>query len=349
MSQHKPVEINGNFGFGTMSMTWTPKPPATEQSIASLKHVVDTHGVTLINGGEFYGADYANLKLLKEFLAQNTDEYNSKLTVSIKGAVDTTTLAPDGSKESVARSIENVISYFPGDPSKRPKILFQIARRDLATPYEETVGHIAEYVKAGKIDGISLSEVGSDSIRKAASVFPISCVELELSLLCQDLIHNGVLETLSELQIPIIAYSPLCRGYLTDHCADTSDTFLENLPKGDIRVALIDKFSKDNFDHNISLIKALQQYAKTKKNTTLESLALSWIVNLSGAKEYEGIKNVTKIVPIPSGSTTEKIDKNLSNTIELTDPEMKEISEIVNSIGVKGYRYNEHLEKFNFA
>lgn len=347
MSYH-PVKIDGNFGFGTMSMTWTPKPPPTEQSIASIKHVIDVHGVTFLNGGEFYGPDAANLKLLKEFLSKNSDEYNRNLTVSIKGGVNLAKLLPDGSKESISRSIDNVISYFPSDPTKRPKILFEIARRDFSVPYEETVGYIAEYVKAGKIDGISLSEVGSESIRKAASVFPISCVELELSLLCQDLLHNGVLETLSELQIPIIAYSPLCRGYLTDYCADNADTYLKDIPEGDVR-GHIDKFSKENYEHNIKLIKALQVYAKTKKNTSLEALALSWILNLSGAEEYEGIKNVTKIIPIPSGSTTEKIDKNLSNTIKLTVQDMSDISEIVNSIGVKGYRYNEHHEKLNFA
>lgn len=88
------------------------------------------------------------------------------------------------------------------------------ARVDPNTPIEETIGYIAEYVKAGKLGGISLSEVGANSIRKAAGVHKISAVEVEFSLFCTDILDNGVAKACAELNIPIVAYSPLGRGFL---------------------------------------------------------------------------------------------------------------------------------------
>lgn len=345
---YKAVEFNGTMGFGTMSMTWTPTPPSTESSIDTLKYVTGEKGIELINGGEFYGPDLVNLKLIRKFLDANSGDINKQLVISIKGAIDTVSLSPDGSKASVVRSIDRLVEYFPVDLANRPKILFEIARVDPNTPYEETVGYIADYVKAGKIDGISLSEVGVGSITKATSVFPVSCVELELSILCQDLLHNGVLEELSKRQIPIIAYSPLCRGFLTDTHVKNQDTYFDNLHPHDIKLH-IDKFSKKNFGHNMKLVNALYDFAHDKKNTTLESLALSWIVAISGRANFNGIEKVTRILPIPSGSTKEKIDKNLDNIIELTDADLAEIAAISNAYPVQGYRYNKDHEKLTFA
>jgi pyridoxine 4-dehydrogenase len=88
------------------------------------------------------------------------------------------------------------------------------ARVDLDVPIEETVGYIADYVKAGKIGGISLSEVSEQSIRKAHKVHPISAVEVEFSLWSTDILDNGVAAACAELGITIIAYSPLGRGFL---------------------------------------------------------------------------------------------------------------------------------------
>lgn len=348
--EFSPVVIPGKFGYGTMSLTWKPTPIPTEQSLDSLKFIIEHEdfGTKFLNAGEFYGPDDINLKLMKQFVDGNSDATNRDLIISIKGGLDGATLIPDGSKESIKRSIENIISYFPSDPSKRPKLLFESARVDPKTPYDETIGYIAEYVKNGKIDGISLSEVGINSIRKAHSVFPISCVELELSLMCQDLIENGVLEELSKLQIPIIAYSPLLRGVLTDHAVESGERFLKDMEPGDVRSHL-DKFSEENYKQNLKLAKKLYEFAHDIKKTSLESLALSWIVALSGRKEYKGIKNLTRILPIPSGSTREKIEKNFSNLVELSDDDMEQIDKICQNNKVVGYRYNKDIEFLNFA
>lgn len=340
---YQSVPLAGEFGFGTMSLTWTPEPVPFEKAFVTIKHSLDKYNIRTINGGEFYGPDLINLKLLGEFWATFASEYPD-LVVSIKGAVDTTTLAPDGSKESIEKSVNNILKYFPKE-SKRPKLIYEVARVDPNVPYEKTIEYIAAHVKAGDIDGISLSEVGSESIKKGLSVFPISCVELEFSLMCQDIAENGILELLSEHQIPVIAYSPLCRGFLTDSTANDPDAFhkLINRP-GDFRGHL-GKFKGDNFQTNVKVVQKLQEFAHSK-NITLECLALSWIVSVSKLDNFKGIKKVSKIFPIPSGSTTEKVDKNLGHIVKLTTDDLDKIKQITDVHVVVGERYNEDHADF---
>jgi pyridoxine 4-dehydrogenase len=343
MSSHieQIVEIPGKFGFGTMSLTWTPKPKPIDEQINILKFVSD-YGIKFLNGGEFYGENDVNLKLFQKFLAGNTPEVNRQLVVSIKGGFGPT--GPDGSKEGVSRSIDNILSYFPADIKNRPKLIFEMARVDVKVPYEQTLGYINEYVKSGKLDGISLSEVGVGSIQKAISIASISCVELELSLFTQDILNNGILQILSEHNITVIAYSPLARGLLTDYTVENPDTFLDNVPDGDFKKST-GRFQPDNFKHNLHLLKLLYNFAHDVKKVSLESLALSWIVSLSQRKNFRNFKQVSKIVPIPSGSTPEKITKNLSNIVELTDDDLKTIDDFCTQHPVKGLRYDENHEK----
>lgn len=341
---YQPVPLHGDFGFGTMSLTWTPEPVPFEKAFATIKHALDTHNIKILNGGEFYGPDDINLKLIGQFWEKYGAEYPD-LVVSIKGAIDVPKLAPDGSKASIDRSVTNVASYFPADKAKRPKLLFEIARVDPNVPYEETIGYIAEHVKSGVIDGISLSEVGSGSIEKAASVFPISCAEVEFSLMCQDILDNGVLETLSKHGIPVVAYSPLCRGYLTESTASDPELFRKSINRpGDMR-GHFGKFAPANFDNNLKVVQKLQEFAH-KKNTTLEALALSWNTSIGGLGSYNGINNVSKVISIPSGSTPEKIDKNLGAIQRLSEEDLAEIKAITDSNEVVGARYHEGHQDF---
>ena len=341
-TNYQTVKLDDKFGYGTMSLTWTPNPPPFEQSIETIKYVTTSDtGTKLLNAGEFYGMEdkELNLKLIKQFLESNDPKLNSELVISIKGGVKEN-LAPDGSKEGVSKSIENIISYFPQDKTVRPTLIFEAARVDPTVPIAETISYIADYVKQGKIDGISLSEVGAQSIAKASNEFPISCVEVEFSLLCQDIVNNGILEECSKRNIPLIAYSPILKGFLTDYAVDHADTFLSLLHDNDIRKHM-DKFSPENFEHNMVLVKELHKFAHTKKNTSLESLSLSWILKISEISNFEGIKQVTKILPIPSGSTKERINKNFGEIVDLTDDDLAEIQKICKSHEVKGGRYNE--------
>lgn len=343
-----PVRLNlpDAVGYGSMSLTWRPSPLPLDEAVTVLNYVTKKYGVRSINGGEFYGPDNLNLKLLKKFLESNEPDFNRQLVICIKGAMDIAKGKPAGSDEGVKKSVENVLSFFPADIG-RPKLIFEAARVDPEVPYEATIASISEYVKKGLLDGISVSEVGIHSIAKADDVYPITSVEVELSLLTRDILFNGVLKECSERNIPIVAYSPLHRAVLTDHTVENGDKFLASLPEGDLRRHL-DRFSRENFDANFVLVQELYEFAH-KKGMSLENLALSWILKLSGRENFDGIKKVCKIIPIPSGSSTSKIDKNFTRAAELSDKEFEEINSICDKRKIQGRRYNVHHAPLEFA
>ncbi|CAH2355278.1 putative pyridoxal reductase [[Candida] railenensis] len=336
------VPINDKVGFGTMSLTWKPTPPPLEVSAKSIDFVTKKYGVKFLNGGEFYGLDNINLKLFQEFFKVSSTP-TSELIVSIKGGYSGVKVV--GTKEVVSKSIENIVSYFPpvGDKN-RPKILYEQSRVDPEVPYADTIGYIYEYVKSGQIDGISLSETSAETIAIAADEAPISGVEVEFSLISQDIVSNGVLAEATKRGIPIIAYSPLGRGLLTDYMVENNAKFLDDIPKGDMRHRF-DRFAPENFKHNLKLIKKLYDFAHEKKGISLEALALSWITSVSGSTGFAGFGKIGQIIPIPSGSTPEKIESNFGHLIKLTEEDLNEIQAITSENNVQGLRYNAHMEK----
>lgn len=163
------------------------------------------------NGGELYGSPERNsLHLLNEYFTKYPEDAD-KVVLSIKGGTIPNQLVPDSGRSNVKRSIDECLKLLDG---KKFLDLFECARYDGKTPLEETIGTIAEYVKAGKVGGISMSEVNAETIRKAHAIHPISAVEVEFSLFATDILTNGVADTCAELGITIVAYSPLGRGFL---------------------------------------------------------------------------------------------------------------------------------------
>lgn len=169
------------------------------------------HGANAWNGGEIYGSPERNsLHLLNEYFTKYPGDAD-KIVLSIKGGFAPGQMFPDGSEKNVRRSIDECLKVLDG---KKFLDLFECARLDPKTPIEITIGTIAEYVKAGKIGGISLSEVNAQTIRRASKAHKISAVEVEFSLWATDILENGIAQACAELDIPIIAYSPLGRGFL---------------------------------------------------------------------------------------------------------------------------------------
>lgn len=194
----------------TTGLTWRETPPPNSQSFETLRASIST-GCNNWNGGQFYGTPERNsLHLFNEYFTKYPEDAD-KVVISIKGGLDQSTGKIDGTKAGVQRSIDNCLEVLDG---KKFLDLFELGRVDLNVPLEETVGYMAEYVKAGKLGGISLSEVGPQSIRKAHAVHPVSAVEVEFSLYATEILENGVAATCAELGIPIIAYSPMGRGFL---------------------------------------------------------------------------------------------------------------------------------------
>ncbi|EDK37642.2 hypothetical protein PGUG_01740 [Meyerozyma guilliermondii ATCC 6260] len=333
------VQLNDKISYGTMSLTWRPEPMSPDDAAEMIHYVVSKHGVKFLNGGEFYGPDNANLKAFQRYFEKYNSPKNKELVVSIKGALDPKTLSPDGSKESIDKSVKNVLAHFPLE--NRPKILFETARVDKNIPIETTLSYINEYIQQGLLSGVSLSETGGKTVLKALKVANISCVELELSFFTRDILEDGVLKVCSDNNIPIIAYSPVCRGMLTDYAVEHADELYEATRK-DMR-SWMDRFSEENYRANIAACKKLYDFAHDVKKTSLEALALSWILKVSEAKNLWGIEKVCKIIPIPSGSTKEKADMNFGHLVEITDAEFEELEKIYESTRLQGGRANAHL------
>ena len=172
-------------------------------AIAAMKTAV-INGAIFWNGGTFYGPANANsLQLLNAYFTKYPEDAN-KVVISIKGPIK-------GDERSVRQTVDECLKVLDG----RKKLdMFQCARVDPKTPIEETIGLLAQYIKEGKLSGIGLSEPKAEIIRRAAAVHKIAAVEVEFSLFALEMTQNGVAATCAELGIPIIAYSPLGRGFL---------------------------------------------------------------------------------------------------------------------------------------
>ncbi|KAH6838892.1 NADP-dependent oxidoreductase domain-containing protein [Alternaria alternata] len=315
----------GPVGYGLMGLTWRQNPPPAEQSYEAMRTALSL-GANNWNGGELYGSPERNsLHLLNEYFTKYPGDAE-KVVLSIKGGLKKGEMAPDGSRENIRRSIDECLKVLDG---KKSLDLFECARVDPKTPIEETVGYIAEYVKEGKLGGISLSEVGPQSIRKAHAAHPISAVEVEFSLWSTEILENGVAATCAELGIPIIAYSPLGRGFLTGkykkHEDIEPDSMLHHFPR----------FQPDVFDENIKLLNAVEDMAKVKGATPAQ-IALGWVLAQSGAK------GMPTIIPIPGATTSERIQEN-TKPAQLNDEEKKALDEILKRFAPTGSRYPESM------
>ncbi|KAK7206628.1 NADP-dependent oxidoreductase domain-containing protein [Myxozyma melibiosi] len=323
----------GPLGFGLMGFTWRPVVTPDEQAFATMKRAIEL-GATFFNSGEFYGtADPTdNLQLVNRFFTKYP-EYADKVCLSVKGGADLKTLAPDGRPEAVRASVMNTLKYLGG---VKKLDIFECARVDPKVPIETTIGALKEMVDEGLFSGISLSEVGAATIRRAAAVTKIEAVEIEYSLFCVDAANNGVLEACAELKIPVVAYSPLGRGILTGAIKSNAD-----IPEGSI-LKHFEQFSDENLPLNLKLADAVFTMAK-KIGCTPAQLALAWI-----KKHEEKMPGLT-IIPIPGSTTPERVNENLAEIKPLSDENFSELNEIVKSIEIKGGRYFSHAAALLWA
>ncbi|KAJ5185631.1 hypothetical protein N7491_006499 [Penicillium cf. griseofulvum] len=312
----------GPIGYGTMRMTWNPQPPSEEVCFETLNTSLDL-GANFWNAGELYGTpEYNSLHLLNKYFTKYP-ENAEKVVLSVKGGLKVGSLVPDCSEENVRRSVDECLRLLDG---KKKLDIFECARQEPNVPVEETVRVLAEYVKEGKIGGIGLSEVDAKTIRRAHKVHPIAVVEVEMSLWSTDILHNDVAKTCAELDIPVIAYSPLGRGVLTG-----AVTSLADIPEHDFRRHMT-RFQEAHFEHNLKLINEVNGLA-TRKGVAPAQIALAWIRTLS---EKPGMPT---IIPIPGGTTKDKVVQNMGTAQRLTDSEMAEIDAILEEHTVSGARY----------
>lgn len=303
-------------------LTWRAQPCSQEQAFEAMKAAL-SNGCNFWNGGEFYGTPEYNSLILLERYFEKYPEDADKIVLSVKGAAGARLeKGADGSPEEIHRSIDTVLSQLKG----RKKLdIFECARRDPRVPLQVTFGEMQKYIDAGKLGGISLSEVSAQTIHDAVKITKVSAVEVELSLFSTEVLENGVAAACAEYGIPLVAYSPLCRGLLTG-----SFKSLDDLPEGDIR-RRFPRFHADNFEHNVTLANRVIEMAD-KKGVTPGQFALAWVRALSKRP------GMPTIIPIPGATTADRVNEN-SKLVELTDEEMSVVDEILDKMEVKGTRY----------
>ncbi|KAJ6588747.1 aldo/keto reductase, partial [Mycena capillaripes] len=283
--------VVGRVSHGLMMMSRDPETTDDEACFAAIKAGVDRlpAGTKMfINSAEFYSNSWGpqNLELLNRFYTKYP-EYADKTFLSVKGAMRG--MQPDSSMEYLRKCMDNVARAL--GPHKKMD-LYQPARVDRTIPIEETMANLVVLLKEGHFSHIGLSECSAATLRRAHAVHPVTAAEIEVSVWAYEEETKKVIETARELNISVLAYSPIGKGFLTGKLTSIAD-----LPANDWR-AHLSRTKDGNLDHNLRLVSALPALAE-KKGVTPAQLAIAWVAALG-----------PHVIPLPGSSRAERTLEN---------------------------------------
>ena len=307
-------------GLGCMGMTHAYGHGDERSGLDTIHRALEI-GITFLDTAEVYGP-HTNEELVGRAVVESRDRF--EVATKFGFAIDSARPSDrrvDGSPENVRRACEGSL--------KRLGIghidLFYQHRVDPSVPIEETVGAMAELVDEGKVRYLGLSEASPETIRCAHATHPITAVQSEYSLWTRD-VEGGVLDTLRELGIGFVAYSPLGRGFLTGQIRSMSD-----LPEDDWR-RTNPRFQEEALQENLQLADRVRELA-ADRGVTPAQLALAWVM----AKGDD-------IVPIPGTKSPTRLEENAAAVaVELSPRDMEELGDAISADSVSGNRYPDAM------
>ena len=302
-------------GLGCMGMSGAYGESDRPESIATVHAALDA-GVTLLDTGDFYGMGHNELLLAEALRSVAREEY--QLSVKFGGQLGPDVswvgfdASPAATKSAVAYSLQRLGTDYID--------IYRPARLDPRVPIEDTIGAIGELVDAGYVSHIGLSEVGSETIRRAAAVRPISDLQIEYSLVSRG-VERDILDTCRELGIGVTAYGVLSRGLIGGHWTKSSGG------QGDFR-SESPRFVGDNLDRNLALVDTLRGVAD-ELGVSVAQAAIAWVASRG-----------TDIVPLIGARTRERLAEALGAVeVALTDEQWIRIEKAVPAEAVAGDRY----------